>query len=101
MNGKVHHTELACAVSFLLAVDANLLTGILLVLFNEMCALHEHAARTAGRIVNKTMVWLDDFDDELNDGLRSEELAALLSFDTSKLAKEVLVDLTEEVAGWR
>ena len=65
---------------------------------DEVRRLHEHPARSAGRVVDLAVVRLDDLDDELDDRRRGEELAAFLALCEGELAEEVLIDEPEAVA---
>ena len=67
-------------------------------LVDEARALHEHAARPAGRVEDLAVEGLDDLDDQPDDRGRCEVLAALLTLGDRELAEEVLVDLAEGVA---
>jgi hypothetical protein len=64
---------------------------------HEVRALDKNAARTAGRIINSSMVWLDYFDDELHERGGRIELAALLTFGQGELSEEVLVNPAEDI----
>ena len=79
VHGQVHLAQAHGLGHPLLAVDAELGAGALLVLLDEAGALHEHAARAAGRVEDAAVEGLDDLDDELDDGGGGEELAALLA----------------------
>ena len=65
---------------------------------DEVGRLHEHAARTAGGVVDLAVKGFEDLHDEPHDRGGGEELAALLAFGEGELAEEVLVDQPEPVA---
>src|SRR2546425_13338932 len=96
MNRKVHFAEPDGLGDLLLSVDRYLVDALLVVL-DECCRLHEHAATSRCRIENLSMKRLDDFHDQLDDADRREKLAALLSFGHRKLAKKILVNLAEGI----
>ena len=81
----------------LLAVDRDFIRRVFLVVLDEPRALHEHAARSARGVKDPPVVWLDDFDDELDDGGRREEFAALLSLLHREIAEEVFVNFPEDI----
>ena len=67
VHGEVHLAQPHRLGRLLLAVDADLGAGVLLVVLDEAGALHEHAARAAGRVEDAAVERLDDLDDELDD----------------------------------
>ena len=71
----------------------------LVVALDELGALHEHAARAAGGVVDLAVERLDDLDDEPDDRVRREELAAESALGHGEVRQEVLVDQPEGVAG--
>ena len=97
MDGEVHLAQPDGFGHFLLAVDADFSPGFSCVP-HEPGALHEHAARTTGRVKDAAVKRFDDPDDELDDGGGGEELAALLAFAHGEMAEEVFVNLAEDVA---
>ncbi len=68
---------------------------------DELGALHEHAARAAGRVVDLAVVRLDDLHDEADDRVRGEELSAEPALGHGEVREEVLVDEPEGVTGER
>ena len=66
-------------------------------LLDELLALDEEAAGAARRIVDAALVGLEHLDDERDDGLRREVLAALFSLREGELAEEVFVNVAEDV----
>ena len=97
VDGEVHQAQMPGFVHPLLAVDRNLYAGIVLVSLDEVGTLDEHAARTARRVEDASVVRLDDFDDQLDQRGGREELAALLALGTGEVAEEVFVNLAESV----
>ena len=67
----------------------------------ELLRLDEHAARAARRVVHATVGRLEHLDQRPDDAGRREELATALALGAGELLEEVLVDLTEQVAGLR
>ena len=70
----------------------------LVVALDELRALDEHAARATGRVEHATVEGLEDLDDEPDDGVRREELAAALALLRGEVGEEVLVDQAERIA---
>ena len=68
--------------------------------FHEALGLHEHAGRAAAGVVDAALVRLEHLDQQPHDAARREELAAELALGLGELAKEVLVDAAERVAGF-
>ncbi len=66
--------------------------------FDELGTLNEHAARSTRRVVDASVVRLDDLDDQLDQRGRREELTTPLSFGAGEVAEEVFVNLAERVA---
>ena len=66
---------------------------------DEPGGVDEHAAGAAGGVVDLAVERLDDVDDQADDRLRREELAAALALVRRELGQEVLVDEAERVAG--
>ena len=66
---------------------------------DELRALDEHAARAAGRVEDAAVERLEDLDDEPDDGVGREVLAAALALLGGEVGEEVLVDEAEGVAG--
>ena len=66
--------------------------------FDEVRALHEHAARAAGRVEHAAVVRLDDVDDGLDQRHRRKELALVMRLLVGELSEEVFVDASEHVA---
>src|SRR5699024_11219372 len=66
---------------------------------NELLGLHEHATRTAARIVNASPARLEHLHQHVDDALGRVELTAALAFGASKPLEEILIHLAEQVAG--
>ena len=67
-------------------------------LAHELGRLHKHAARTAGRVEDVTVVGFDDLHDQLDERGGGEKLAAAMALAEGELAQEIFVDLAEGVA---
>ena len=65
---------------------------------HELDRVNEHAAAAACRVEHFAAVGLDDFDHHPYDALGREELSTTLALGQRKVAQEVFVDLTEDVA---
>ena len=99
MQGEVHLGERDGVLLLLLAVDRQLAGGRLVVALDELGALDEHAARPARRVEDPAVERLDDLDDQPDDRVRREELAAEPTLGRREVGEEVLVDQPERVAG--
>ena len=99
VEGEVHLGQRDRDFLLLLAVDGQLAGGRLVVALDELGALDEHAARPAGRVVDPAVERLDDLDDQPDDRVRREELAAEPALARGEVGEEVLVDQPERVAG--
>lgn len=98
MEGEVHLGERDGDLLLLLAVDRQLPVGRLVVALDELGALYEHAPRSAGGVVDLAVERLDDLDDQPDDRVRGEELAAESAFGHGEVGEEVLVDQPEGIA---
>ena len=67
--------------------------------FDELLALHEHAARAAAGVEDAALVRREHLDQHADDVRRRVELAALLALGAGELREEVLVDAAENVLG--
>ena len=80
------------------AVNADLTVSVLFVVVDEFGALDEHTPGAAGGIEDASLEGFDDFDNQLNERGRREELAAALPFGHGEVTEEILVDLAECVS---
>jgi len=80
-------------------VDGKLTGGGLVVAVDELGALDEHAAGPTRGVVDQAMERFDDLDDQPDDGVRREELAAQASLARGEIGEEVLIYQPERVAG--
>ena len=96
---EVHLGERDGALLLLHAVDGQLAGGGLVVPIDELGALDEHAARSARGVVDPAVERFDDLDDQPDDRVRREELAAEAALARGEVGEEVLVDQPERVAG--
>jgi hypothetical protein len=81
-----------------LTIEYNLFGRVLALVFNEVAGLNEHPARSAGWVENRTVVRLDDIDNELDQRRRREEFAVVVRFLNRKLGEKIFVDATEDIA---
>lgn len=95
MHRQVHLAEPDCVGHPVSSIHRDLGVGILLVILYEPGALDKHTARSAGRIQDEAMIWLDDLDDEPDQAGRGEELPSSLTLLHRELSKEVFVDFPE------
>ena len=97
VDGEVHLGQPDGCGGLLLAVESDLVAGLLPLPLDEVAGLHEHAARAAGGVENDAVVRFDDIHDGLDQGRRSEELAAVLRPLHGELHEEVFVDAPEDI----
>lgn len=97
-EGEVHDGEAAGGGVALLAVDADV-AKLAAVGFHEFLALDEHAARSAGGVVDASPVRSDHLDEEADDAGGGVKLAAVLPLGAGELGEEVLEDAPKEVLG--
>ena len=80
------------------AIEGHTLGGVLVQPFDKVCALHEHAARAAGRVEHLAMLRLDDVDDYLDKRDGRKKLPAVVRLLIRKLRQEVLIDAPKDVS---
>ena len=97
VEGEVHLRQRHCLLGLLSAEDGESPGGVLVMAFDELGALDEHAARPAGGVQHAAVERFENFHDEPDDGVRREELAAALAFLSCEVGEEVLVDQAERV----
>ncbi len=97
-DGHVHGGEAPGGGVGFLAVDGEV-AELAAVFLDEFLALDEEAAGAHGGVVYATLEGLEHLDDEGDDGLRGEVLAALLTLGEGKLTEEIFVDVAEDVLG--
>ena len=68
-----------------------------MVAFHELVRLHEHTARAAARVVDDSLVRLDELGDEPNDAGGRVELAVLLRTADGERLQEVLIHAPDKV----
>ena len=99
MYSKVHFAQSDSFSTALNPVKANIsFISISLVVTNKFRTLDEHASGTTCGIEDTPMKGLEDFDNEFNEGGRSEELTTALSFAHSEITKKVLINLSKSIA---
>ena len=96
-DGKVHLCHLPCGRVGVLS-EYGYVTQISAVVFNELCALHEHTARSAARVVHATIVGLQHFDQCAYHAGWGIEFACQLAFLLGKLGEAVFVCSAEDIA---
>ena len=67
--------------------------------FHELLRLHEHAAGSAGGVVDAPLVRREHLDEQAHHAGGRVELAAILALRTGELGKEILVNAAEDVLG--
>src|ERR1017187_5275606 len=98
MDRQIHAGQANGGGNLLVAVECHAVGSIELAAFEEVAGLDEHAAGAAGRVENYAVVGLDDVDNGLDQGRRSEKLAVILRALHGELHEEVFVDAAEHVA---
>ena len=96
-DGKVHLRHLPCGRVGVLS-EHGYVTQITAVVFDELCALNEHTARSAARVVHAAIVGLQHFDQCAYNAGGGIELASQLAFLLGKLGKAVFVCSAEDIA---
>ena len=74
------------------------LSGIPVLAFHDPGALHEHAARTAGRVQHRALVRFDHIGDQGDQGYGGEELAVVVGLEVGKTGQEVFINATEDIS---
>jgi hypothetical protein len=96
---EVHPAERNGPFLLLLPVNGQVADRRATVVPDEPGGVDEHPSRPAGGVVDLAVERLDHVDDQPDDGLRREELAATPPFVLGEFGQEVLVDEAERVAG--
>ena len=97
-NGEVHRRQPPCGGVGFLAIDRHV-ADLAAVRFDELFALHKHAARAAAGVIHLAVVRREHRNQGLDDEARRVELPAALAFGAGELAEEILVDLPQQIAG--
>src|SRR3989344_4496334 len=64
---------------------------------HELMRLHKHTAGAAGRVVNSTLIRLNDFYNEFYDACRRKKFAPARAIRKRKFTKKVFVDSPESI----
>ena len=96
-DGQVHRRQAPGGGVGLLAEDGHV-AELAAVRFDEVLALHEHAAAAAARVVDLAVVRRQHGHQGLDDAARRVELPTALAFGAGEHAQKVLVDLAQHVA---
>src|SRR3989338_5392570 len=102
MNRKVHFGYPDRLVGFLLSVNGHFarcfyFLAVLEMPFDKLNGLHKHTAGAACRIVDITLEWLEDFDDEFDDRSRCEEFTTAGPVSNCELTQKVFIDSPERI----
>lgn len=95
-DGHVHRRQPPGGGIAFLPEDHDVADGAA-VLLDEALRLDEEAAGAHRRIIDASLIGLDHFHDEADDGLGREVLAALFPLRQGELAEEILVNVAEDV----
>src|SRR5690242_13927167 len=68
------------------------------VVLDELFGLHEHAARSAARVIDATVMRLQHLDHGAHHRSRRVEFAAALALGAGELAEKIFIDAPEHVA---
>src|SRR3989344_9385347 len=66
--------------------------------FYELMRLHKHTAGAASRIVNPSLIRLNDFYNELDDTCRRKKFASARAIRKRKFPEEIFVDSSKSIA---
>jgi hypothetical protein len=97
-QGEIHHGETAGGGIAFLSVNGNV-AELAAVGFDEFLRLHEHAAGTAGGVVNASFVGREHFDEQPHDATGRVELPAVLAFGAGETGEEIFVNASEQIDG--
>lgn len=97
-NDEVHGRQPPGGGVGLLAVNGHV-AQLAAMGFDELFALHKHAAGAAAGVVHLAFGGGQHFDQRFDDGGWRVELPTPLAFGTGKHAEEVFVNLPEDVSG--
>src|SRR3989338_3217162 len=98
MNCKIHFTEPDGFRCLFLTIDGYFCVWILLMPLYKFCTLDKHTSRAAGWVINSSMIWLYNFNNEFHKRCWSEKLATSLSLSHCKPAEEVFVNLSKDIS---
>ena len=65
-DSQVHLTHLPCRSVILLTIYRNV-PHVLLMALHKLCRLNKHTSRTAGRVIDSSAIWLQDFNNRPHD----------------------------------
>ncbi len=97
VHGQVHLGQADGGGGFFLAVKGDLFHGLLARLFDEVAALHEHAARAAGQIGHHAVAGFDDVDQRLHQRRWREKFAVVLCALHGELHQEIFVNAAKHI----
>ena len=95
-DSKVHVTHFPCVRVGFLSVNGDIMEFLLVVL-DELDALHEHTARTASGVVDASTVRLQNLHNGTHDTRRGVKFARILAFHRSKFHQAIFVGTPQEV----
>ncbi|MOA10761.1 hypothetical protein D3C78_1306650 [compost metagenome] len=98
MDGQVHLAQAGRYTVFFVPVEGQLVR-VFFVDFQEVRALHEHAAGTARGVKDDAVIRLQHIGDELHEGNRGKEFTAVMSPLVGKFGQEIFVDTAKDVTG--
>ena len=96
-DSKIHLCHLPCGRVGVLS-EHGYVTQITAVIFDELCALNEHAARSAARVIHTAIVRLQHFDQCANHAGGGIEFASQPAFLLGKLGEAIFVCSAEDIA---
>ena len=96
-NGQIHRSHLPSGGIALLPENRQVI-DVACMPANELGRLHEHATRTAARVIHATMIRLDDFHQRAHDAGRRIEFTGILTFRLGELSQAILVGTPQDIA---
>ena len=95
-DGQVHFGQLVGGVGIFLPIDGNVFL-VAVVRLDELHALHEHATRTAARVVYLAPIGLYHLRNEVDNCLGRIIFAFAFTFSYGKLAQEIFINAPYQV----
>ena len=80
VDREVHLGDADGVAVLLLAIEDDPLRYVGTFLLDEVAGLHEHPARTTGRVEHRAVIRLDDVDDRLHERDWREDLTVVVAF---------------------
>src|SRR5258708_37206980 len=98
MHGQIHFCNSNGIAVLFLSIENNSFRSVLPFLLDEVAGLDEHATGAAGGIEDRSMIRLNDVDDNLDERGRSKKFAVVMRLLNRELGEEVFVNPAENIA---